>query len=153
MQQVLGLKQFPPIKIGKLYFLIKQFASEALLQLHKIVLSTGFNAFPASCCFLAPRLPFGLLSAPTSGLHRIRIHGTFIQTHARGRGAASASFLPAAGMPLASAGLTHPSREISRDGNLGSGSGEVTSKAAAPITPVCRAATSASWSTTAPGVE
>lgn len=29
MQQVLGLKQVPPIKTGKLHFLIKQFASEA----------------------------------------------------------------------------------------------------------------------------
>lgn len=95
-------------------------------------------------------LPFGLLPAPPLGLHPIGIHGTFIQTHARCRGF---SFLPAAGMPLASAGLTHPSRETSRDGNLGSGSGEVTSKAAALITPVCRAASSASWSTTAPGVE
>lgn len=123
------------------------------LQLLRVILRTGFNAFPASCCFLAPRFPFGLLSAPSPRLHPIRIHGTFIQTHARARAAASGSFLPAAGTPLASAGLTHPSREISRDGNLGSGSGQVTSRAAAPITPVCRAAASASWSTTAPGGE
>lgn len=53
MQQVLGLKQLPPIKIGKLHFVIKQFASEALLQLLRVILRTEFNAFPASCCFLA----------------------------------------------------------------------------------------------------
>ena len=106
------LKQLPPIH-GKLHLQIKQFVSEALPPLHMVILWRGFNAplgaQGPSCCFLAPRLPFGLLSDPASGPHPIRIHGTFTQTSTPGAGgAASARSLPAAGM-LPASGRSHAS--------------------------------------------
>lgn len=83
---------------------IKQPVNEALLQLPVVILWKRFRAQAPSCCFLVPRLPFGL--SPDLGcipfVFRQLLHNPPPQRWVR---------LPPPGPCLLQGGLTHPCRE------------------------------------------
>lgn len=100
------LKRLPPIQV-------KQFVSEALLQLPMVILGGGLMLpwahKPPPAVSRRPGFPLPCYQTQHLGLHPIRIHGTFRQTSTPGEGEdASARCLPAAGM-LPASGRAHPS--------------------------------------------